>query len=370
MSTPLQPGNPVDPRLPWIRKLHHMDAAWATSLAGERASAVEAAGRKLGDALREGPTVRSVHSIDGQITPYPIRFAYNGAIGGNLLFMQNRALLVQVEHAGRLYNVLFNPTDPVASAEAPYFRRLRATLPDALYKLLGPKPSKIPAALAQWGLRCEDIDVVCFDHFHVQDLRPIIGTADTPGTYPNALLLAPKVEWEDWDHLHPLQRAFFIDEGKAGLDPQRVVLTENDLLLGPGAVLLRTPGHTSGNQTIFLHTDTGVWGSSENGTSADCWTPQASRLKALRKTAHYYGADVILNTNTPELFGEQYISMLLERAVVDRVASAPDFVQMLPSSEVTWHVAAPHIRPSMVHGGLAHGRVAAREPAAATAAAA
>ena len=32
-------------------------------------------------------------------------------------------------------------------------------------------------------------------------------------------------------------------------------------------MLIRTPGHTSGNQTLFIHTEQGVWGISENGTA-------------------------------------------------------------------------------------------------------
>lgn len=350
-------GDPVDPRLPWIRQMHDLDTAWAVGTAGERARQLETQGRALGDSLRGGASVVSVHSIDGQLTPYPVRFAFNGAIGGDLLMMQNRALLVQVMVEGVLRNILFNPTDPPASVHAPYFQKLIERSPGLFNKLFGAQPSKIPAQLAQWGLSCADIDVVAFDHFHVQDLRPIIGSKAEPGMFPNAMLLAPEIEWRDWGDLHPLQRSFFIAGGNQGLDEDRVVFTRSDLCLGEGVVLLRTPGHTSGNQTLFVKTDRGVWGTSENGTSADAWSPQASRLRGLRKTVDYYAADVILNTNTPEFFGQQYHSMLLERAVVDRVADAPEFVQMLPSSEVRWHWVAPHIRPSLVFGGLAHGTV-------------
>ena len=50
-------------------------------------------------------------------------------------------------------------------------------------------------------------------------------------------------------------------------------VTDGDLALGDGVLLVRTPGHTSGNQTLFLNTAEGVWGVSENGTCADNWTP-------------------------------------------------------------------------------------------------
>ena len=84
--------------------------------------------------------------------------------------------------------------------------------------------------------------------------------------FPNAVLLAPRREWEDWDELPQCQRAWFVPDGKAGVPMSRVILTDNDLVLGTGAVLLRTPGHTSGNQTLFAHAERGVFGSSENGT--------------------------------------------------------------------------------------------------------
>ena len=44
-------------------------------------------------------------------------------------------------------------------------------------------------------------------------------------------------------------------DGKKDVPANRVVLTDHDLALGDGCVLLRTPGHTSGNQTLFVHAD-------------------------------------------------------------------------------------------------------------------
>src|SRR4029079_6099592 len=115
------------------------------------------------------------------------------------------------------------------------------------------------------------IDLIAFDHFHTQDLRATLGTISQdplrpplPARFPNAKLLAPRHEWEDWDELHPMQRAWFIADGKKDADTSRVVLTDADLRLGDGCLLLRTPGHTSGNQTLFVHAADGVFGCSEN----------------------------------------------------------------------------------------------------------
>ncbi|HXG27230.1 MAG TPA: hypothetical protein VNJ47_00065 [Nevskiales bacterium] len=371
MNSTIPLGDPVDARLPWIRKLHALDAAWGESVAGARLRALQTAGRRLGDALRSGPRVVAARSFDTSFAPYPVRFAFNGATlttPRGLLLMKNRSILVQVKADGAVRNILFNPTDPLGSAKAPFFDKLAAESPAFLRKRYGAKPTPILDDLARVGLRGEDIDVIAFDHFHVQDLRATLGTAGIPGRFPRALLLAPRVEWADWDDVHPLQAPFYVKEGKRGIDPARVVLTDSDLWLGEGALLLRTPGHSSGNQTLFLHTESGVWGTCENGTSADSWAPTASRIPGLKRAATFFEQDVILNTNTPEFAGQQYTSMMLERSLVDRVQACPEFFQMLPSSEVTWSWLAPHVRPSMVFGGLRSGQVQPRAAVAGVAA--
>jgi hypothetical protein len=157
-----------------------------------------------------------------------------------------------------------------------------------------------------------------------------------------------------------MQRAWFVAGGNEGVPEERVVLTSGDLSLGDGCLLLRTPGHTVGNQTIFVHGDSGIFGCSENGTSADSWSPYESRIPGLARHARFYELEVVLNANTPELGGHQYASMVLERSVVDRVADAPAFVQMFPSSEVTPHLLAPGIHPSMLFGERKSGAVEKR----------
>lgn len=354
-------GEAVDPRLPWVRNLHALDGARSTAGTAARQRAVEDGGRRLGDALRAAGEVVSVRTLPTSDAPYPIRFAFNGAVHGiapgALLIMKNRSLLVQVRTDDGIKNVLFNPTDGPANQATPFYQRTTERTPAALRRPFEPKPNRCAEQLAALGLGCEDIDVVAFDHFHTQDLRPLLGTSTTPARFPNALLLAPRAEWDDWDDLPMMQRAWFVVDGKKDVPRERVVLTDHDLSVGEGTVLLGTPGHTRGNQTLFVHTDRGVYGCSENGTSADNWAPRASKMKAVRQAAHMLDLDVILNANTPELAAEQYTSMLLERAMVDRVPEAPDFYQMFPSSEVTRSLLAPHIKPSHWFGKVEHGEV-------------
>jgi hypothetical protein len=123
-------------------------------------------------------------------------------------------------------------------------------------------------------------------------------------------------------------------------------------------MLLRTPGHTSGSQTLFVNTDSGVWGVSENGVAADNWSPLESRIHGLRAFCKKQDLDIVLNANTPEYGALQYTSMVLERSLVDRVRRAPAFVQMFPSSEVTPSAFAPGLAPSLLHRAVTHGDVA------------
>ncbi|HEX4340783.1 MAG TPA: hypothetical protein VH062_32970 [Polyangiaceae bacterium] len=364
-------GEPVDERLPFIRKVHDLDEARASHGTGLRQDAVQRAGAVLGDRLREAPEVVSVRTLPTSAAVYPVRFAFDGAVPalapGALLVIQNRSLLVQVRTPEGLKNVLFNPTDGPANKATPFFARLIEGTPAVLRRPFEPKPNRAAEQLAALGVACEDIDVIAFDHFHTQDLRPLLGTSTLPARFPNAVLLAPRAEWEEWDHLPMMQRAWFVPDGKRDVPTDRVVLTDSDLHLGDGALLLRTPGHTAGNQTLFVHSGGGVFGCSENGTCADNWAPHRSKIPGLRAAAKLLDLEVVLNANTPELAAEQYTSMLLERAMVDRVEEDGGFYRMFPSSEVKWSLLAPHIRPTYAFGELSSGSVERRLGAPATA---
>jgi hypothetical protein len=261
---------------------------------------------------------------------------------------------------GALKALLFNPTDIEAARATPFFARLLEQFGERMGKLLQKRFDTLESQLAPLGLSPEDIDYVAFDHFHTQDLRGLLGTTDgsKKARFPNARLLAPRVEWDDWDDLHPLQRAWFVRDGKLGVEQRQVLFTSSDLMLGDGLMLLRSPGHTSGNQTLFINTDQGAWGISENGTSADNWSPLDSRISGLASTCRRQDLDVILNSNTPEGAADQYTSMVMERTIVDRVSRAPAFVQMFPSSEVTPSVLAPGLTPTLLHRTITVGELA------------
>jgi len=362
----MQKKEPVDRRLPWVRQIHDLDGARAGTTSSARLHAVRGAAERLGDAMRSGPRAIAVRTFPLTTLLYPTKYAFSGAAltPAPYVYMIHRCLFVQVMAEGEVKNILFNPTDYVASRATPFFKALIDRYGEFVsYKLMAKAYGQVEEHLAKVGVLPSEIDVIAFDHFHTQDLRPLLGTrGGMAARFPNAYLLAPRREWADWDEVHPFQAAWFIADGKKDVPEQRVVLTDDDLALGDGCLLLRTPGHTSGNQTLFVHAEQGVFGCSENGTAADNWSPGASRIAGLRGFARHQMLEVVLNANTPEMGIEQYTSMMLERTLVDRVAAAPSFVQMFPSSEVTPSFLAPGIRPGWVFGEMTSGTVQTRRP--------
>lgn len=348
--------------IPGGERITDLDQAWKEPLLGIQLRAVRRAAERLRERFASGPRCVAVRTLPLTTLVYPTRYAFWAAAisPAPMLTLTHRCLLVQFFQRGELKNLLFNPTDIVAARATPFFTRIVERVGQRLSDVLAKRFEPIEEQLARHGVRPEDIDYVAFDHFHTQDLRGILGTTDGSHAplFPNALLLAPKREWDEWDDLHPLQRAWFVRDGKIGVRTDNLVLTDGDHLLGDGVMLLRTPGHTSGNQTLFLNTESGIWGVSENGTCADNWSPLESRIRGLSFLCKQQDLDVVLNANTPEHAAAQYTSMVLERTIVDRVRRAPAFVQMFPSSEVTPSLLAPGLTPTLRHDAITHGEVA------------
>jgi hypothetical protein len=352
---------------PELARLELLDAAWNQTGHGQRLRAVRAAAERLREHIAYGPRAVAIRSLPITTLAYPAKYAFWGApySPAPYVVLTHRCLLVQFMQRGSLRTLLFNPTDDVAARATPYFARMIAQVGDYVaFNLLAKRFEPLEAQLAALGLAPAQIDYVAFDHFHTQDLRCLLGTKDGRNAprFPNAKLLAARREWQDWDDLHPMQRAWYVADGKLDVRTDQLVLTEADYELGDGVILLRTPGHTSGNQTLFFNTSDGVWGCSENGTSADNWSPLESRIAGLSAACRRQDIDIVLNANTPEYGADQYTSMILERTLVDRVNRAPGFCQMFPSSEVTPSPLSPGLRPTVVHGNVTYGEVARAQP--------
>jgi hypothetical protein len=361
-STARRPAPEAPP--PGTTSLTDLDAAWSTPAPGARLRAVRVAAEALKHRFSAGPRVVAVRTLPLVHVPYPTKYAFfNAALSvAPFVMLAHRCLLVQFLQGGELKTLLFNPTDVAGARSTPYFANLAARIPARLQKMFAHESEPLLEQLARLGIAPGDVDYVAFDHMHVQDLRPILGTEDgrVPARFPKATLLLPRVEWEHWQDLHPLQRAWFVRDGRLGVKTERIAFTSADLRLGDGAILMRTPGHTTGNQTLFVNTDGGVWGVSENGTAVDNWSPLDSKIPGLRSLCRKHDLEIVLNANTPECAADQYTSMVLEKTLASRLKRAPAFAQMLPSSEVTPSALSPGLRPTVLQRAITHGVVIAR----------
>jgi hypothetical protein len=245
-----------------------------------------------------------------------VRYAFGGAAKGALnpyINILNRLVVVQFEDfEGALRTLVWEPTVPEGSAEAPFYEQLIARFGEwASYNLLAKEFNTVEGALASVGLAPEDVDFVSFDHLHVQDLRITMGTTEAVGDdddprdpfFPNARFVFQSREVDTFKSVHPTQWAWYVPGGMDHVRTDNLVLVDGDVQLGPGVALLWTSGHTDGNHSLCINTPEGVWVSSENGVSADNWHPHLSKIPGVRKWAEFYGQE---HVNFAPLFGHQY----------------------------------------------------------------
>ena len=369
MSTPRTPASTLPEH---ALRLHELDEAWRAPSAGERLDRIRRAAPQLRERILASGRGVGVRTFDLTELPYPTAFAFSGAAASPIPYvvMTNRMNVVQFATAdGAMKTLLFNPTDVPRSAETPFFAALRGRMGGALSRVVMAKLKRPSAAehLVSIGLRPEDVDYIAFDHLHTQDVRGHLGTTTAPGAgediravFPRAKLLAWKPELDIFHALHPLQRPWYVADGLSRVPTDRLIACDGDVLLGKGVALVRTPGHTVGNWSLVLHTDNGMWAVSENGVACDAYAPEHSRIPGLRRYARREGVDLVLNANTLEGRNEQYTSMLLEKALVDRSRAAPDFFQHCPSSELTATALTPGLSPTHFYGGISSGEVRLR----------
>lgn len=337
-------------------------------------------------ALREAvPDVRAAVTASGKpdavatadlITlPYPTRFGlWRAALTpAPFLWFTNRMIVVQwTDEDGTPRTLLWEPSDHELGRETPYYARLRARALVA-ERRLSTVHGTVLGQLARLGLDAADVDYVAFDHLHTQDVRRLLGTKgpapdlgahDAPVApwLPNARLIVQTREWDTARNPHPLQAPWYQPATYDQVRDEALTLVDGDVQVGPGVALLFTPGHTLGNMTLVLHTDTGLWTSSENAIAAECYVPTASRIPGVRRWAATWGQEVILNANVLEFTAWQYNSMVVEKDVADLAGGGP-FRQTFPSSELVRTPLSPGTAPTFTHRAIRHGRV--RRPAGA-----
>jgi hypothetical protein len=365
------------PKKVGLKPFHEFDEANETWPRGDRPAAIrEAAAEFRARFAVPENRVRAVRTIDIASAGYPVKFAFGGAARGANPFINiiNRLQVIQYEDFdGNLKTLAYEPTVTDGPQEAPFYeqqieqlRKLPGNAGDFIaYNVLAKIWNTVESALAETGLAPEDVDFISFDHLHVQDVRFVLGSTEPPPghpeavkpLFPNAKLLTQRKEWDTFASLHPMQWAWYVEDGIRGVNEENVVLLDGDVELGKGVALIATPGHTDGNHSLCINTDDGVWVSSENGVCADNWHPHLSKIPGVQKWALFFGREVILNSNTLEDSIDQYDSMVKEKALADPNPRDPRYLNVFPSSELAdWKRQWP-VLPTFTYGEMRYGTI-------------
>lgn len=309
-------------------------------------------------------------SCDLILAPYPTKYGLfrAGLSPTPFIWFTNRMFIVQWETNGRTWTMLNEPTETVLVSETPFYKSLKDRFGDYLaHNVFSKEFGTVESYLERYGLKPEDIDFITYDHLHTQDIRRWFGTTkpqkDISPTepikpyFPNAKLIVQQKEWDILPHLHPLQHDWYQPETFEDIPEEKLLFTNGDVLLGPGVMLLWTPGHTQGNHTLVVNTDDGIWVSSENGIAAECYAPENSRIPGLKRYAKKTGFEVVINGNTIEETARQYNSMIMEKYIADPSKKDARFPQVFPSSELTPHPMSIGTKPTFMHEKIGYGRI-------------
>jgi hypothetical protein len=344
-----------------FRPAPELDEAWDTWPRGNRPAALRKAAGAFRRRFTGGRQVHAIRTVDLVSAPYPAAYAFHGAARAvnPYLNLLNRLVLVQFDDfEGARRTLAWEPTIPDGSAEAPFYAQLIARFGEKLANRFAKvELHSLQSALASIGLGPGDVDYIAFDHLHVQDVRMLVGGTDHEPAFPRAKLVARGKELDTFASVHPTQWAWYVPGGMDGVDPDRLVVTEGTIELGPGLAFVATPGHTDGNQSLCVHTPEGVWVSSENGVAADSWHPHLSTIPGVRRWAEFYGREVVMNANTLEDSADQYDSMVLEKALADVNRRDPRWHNTFPSSELAPLRRQWPVLPTFVYGGINYGRI-------------
>lgn len=306
--------------------------------------------------------VQFLQTFDLISIPYPVKSAFGNATSliNPFLYVTNRLMVVQFStHAGTK-TLLFSPSDLTANAKTPYFQRLSRLMgkfKNALQPLLTPVHNTVEQALDSIGLKPENIDFICYDHLHTQDLRKWLGCYEQEAYFPNAKLLVMHQEWEAVKDLLPVQNHWYCPDGVEGIDPNKIIPLHSSIMLGDSLALIQTPGHTQGSQSLVINSDQGIMVCSQNGISVDNYSPQHSTIYGIADYVDENNMAVIPNGEQPELRLDQYISMVLEKTIADPHPLDKRFSYIMPSSELSARWQPFALAPTISFGEIQFGEL-------------
>lgn len=341
----------------YFQALTEFDQARSPDIPAERLESVREASQVLREQLLKQDDLQYLQSSALVRGPYPAKYAFLNAkvLPTPLIHIINRVFLVQTKTADGIKTLLLSPTDIDAARATPYYQRLEKTfgpLAPVLNKVIAPVINHVEDVVAAAGLLPEDIDYISYDHLHIQDIRCWLGNGDSPGYFPNAKLLVMKEEWDACKGLTAQQTDWYVANGIEGVPEDRVIQLSNSVTIGDSFAIVRTPGHTMGNQSFVMKARGEIFVTSENGVGPDCYAPEHSSIPGLKAYAKNTGMEVVMNGNTLEAGLEQYISMVSEKTLAGPSSIDPRFPNMASSSEFTAYWLFPGYRPAFNLGDL------------------
>lgn len=343
-----------------IQKISHFDGTRDAARPLARVDNVKQAAKDFRRDMLARGKVLYYQSFELVRVPYPSKYAYLNAYAGLSAFVHlcNTMFVVQFASSEGVKTLLVGPSDWENQRETPFFKHLSESagpLQGVMEALITRKTSTVPDVLGSIGLAPEDVDYITYDHLHTQNVRRWLGADGQPALLPNARLLVMREEWESAQSLIPWQNQWYCPNGISGVAPDKVILLDHDVMLGEGAALLKTKGHTEGNHSIVVRADDELFVTSENGVSLDAYAPERSRIPGLAKFARMTGAEVVLNGNTAEYAVDQYISMAQEKAIAGESRRLPGWPNLAPSSESDGFWLFPMTRPTARVGAFKFG---------------
>jgi glyoxylase-like metal-dependent hydrolase (beta-lactamase superfamily II) len=119
-------------------------------------------------------------------------------------------------------------------------------VPPGMEEQYGLKVLEFEDALATYGLKPEDIDIIIHTHLHNDH-------CENDYKCTRAKVYVQKAEYEFFLNPHPLDHRYFPDL----LDDVEVVQVDGDQEIVDGIQVLLTPGHTVGGQSVVVNTSKG-----------------------------------------------------------------------------------------------------------------
>ena len=154
-----------------IRPFHEFDDANRAWPRGDRLESIRAAAGDFRARFKEQGQVTAVKTVDLVTAGYPLKYAFGGAAWGLNPFVNitNRMLIVQfLDFEGARRTLVWEPTVPEGSAEAPFYAQLIHRYGEWLSgNVLSTEHNTVADALAKAGLAPADVDFVAFVHLHV-----------------------------------------------------------------------------------------------------------------------------------------------------------------------------------------------------------